>query len=282
MLNIELQEAVVKQSLDLRREIGDKIGAGNSLRNVGGSNGGFYDSSNRTFTHWEEAKSIAYEMNDRLNIAWNASLQGTNLIFRGEFERAEAFLNEAYPHAADLNDPVVKGFVLLVRGALVGLRDENYLETGRLIAKGYPPDSTLDLHVTMLMFALSVMACGLSDIELLRPYVQVVLNMPPNLQELTIPLWFPCHLIVLANEGQYARATRFMRAYLETLQSYARKPFAMGWAKDWGVLTRLRAELEAALGAELFQAAWEHGAQLSATELNQEIHSFLTWLSHTF
>ena len=281
MLDVEKQAVVVQQSLDLRREIGDKIGTGNSLRNMGGGYGGFFDESNRSFTFWGEAKEIAYELNDRLNIAWNAALQGANLIFRGELDRAEVLLNEAYPYAADLNHPVVKGFTLLLRGALVGLRDENYLETKRLIAEGFPPNSMPDIHVSMLMFALAVMVCGTRDIELLRPYVQLVRDMPPNFRELSLPLWFPCRLIMLADEGQHARAARFMRAYLETLQSFARKPFPMGWAKGWGVLIRLRAELQSALGIESFQAIWESGGQVSAIELHQEIHGFLTQLTKT-
>ena len=100
---------VVQQSLDLRREIGDKIGIANSLRNMGGSRGGYFDDTDLAFTYWEEAKEIAYEMNDRFRIAWNASLQAANLIFRGEFDRAEVLIAEGFPHAADLNHPVVKG-----------------------------------------------------------------------------------------------------------------------------------------------------------------------------
>ena len=116
MSDLVTQEAVVQQSLDLRREIGDKIGISNSLRNMGGARGGFFDDTNRAFTYWEEAKAIAYEMNDRLLIAWNATLQAANLIFRGEFERAEVLIAEGFPHAAHLNHPVVKGLLILERG----------------------------------------------------------------------------------------------------------------------------------------------------------------------
>src|SRR5262249_12117147 len=71
-LDINNQLPVVQQSLTLRREIGDKIGIGNSLRNMGGASGGFFDTTGQSFTYWGEAKAVAYEMNDRLQVAWNA------------------------------------------------------------------------------------------------------------------------------------------------------------------------------------------------------------------
>ena len=66
LLEVERQYLFAKQSLDLRREIGDKIGTANSLRNLGGGSGGFFDATNHAFGFWAEAKTIAYEMGDRL------------------------------------------------------------------------------------------------------------------------------------------------------------------------------------------------------------------------
>src|SRR4030095_8227152 len=79
------QRIVVTQSLALRREIDDRIGIANSLRNLGGVEGGFFNSNGKSFGHWQEAKEIAYQMNDRLGVAWNASLQANIRLLAGAF-----------------------------------------------------------------------------------------------------------------------------------------------------------------------------------------------------
>ena len=48
----------------------------------------------------------------------------------------------------------------------------------------------------------------------------------------------------------------------------------MEWAKQWALLIRLRAQAEAELGAEAFQAAAARGAQLPMTELVREARIF--------
>jgi hypothetical protein len=126
MIKVGIQQDLVLRSLALRRELGDKIGMANSLRNLGGSQGGTFDSTDAAVTYWQEAKEIAYSMNDRLGVAWNAGLQAINLVLHGEFDRAQTLIDKGYPHAAEINDPVVKGFIQAVQGVLVALRDEDY------------------------------------------------------------------------------------------------------------------------------------------------------------
>ncbi|MEO8396276.1 MAG: hypothetical protein ABI700_25010, partial [Chloroflexota bacterium] len=275
-LNLADQEIVVQQSLALRREIGDKIGTGNSLRNLGGGSGGFYDNTNRSITYWEEAKSIAYEMNDRLNIAWNASLQAANLILKGEYARAEALLDEGYPHAANLNDPVVKGFILAQRGAIVGLRDEDYLSAIRLTREAFPPGSPPELQMVYVVFSMMIAACGLRDFQILRPYLEIAAKFAPfDLEHFSGPLVMPCRLIQLTELGEYARAAELLHSYLEYIPSYADLPFPTQWARGWGVIKRLSAELEAKLGSEAYQAAQVRGDKLPVSELMHELRIFL-------
>ena len=57
MLDRVGQEPLVRQSLDLRREIGDKIGTANSLRNMGGASGGFFDATGRASTTGKKRKA---------------------------------------------------------------------------------------------------------------------------------------------------------------------------------------------------------------------------------
>jgi len=49
----------------------------------------------------------------------------------------------------------------------------------------------------------------------------------------------------------------------------------MGWAKRWGFLTRMRAQLETELGSAVFQEAWERGLHLSMADMMAEIERFI-------
>src|SRR5258708_32940208 len=93
MMKQDRQAVLVKQSLDLRREIGDKIGMANSLRNMGGSVGGFFEPTGQAFNYWKEAKAICYEMNERLGIACNASLKAEDVLLKHASYRPPALVD---------------------------------------------------------------------------------------------------------------------------------------------------------------------------------------------
>lgn len=273
------QVPIVQESLALRREIGDRIGVGNSLRNLGGGSGGFFDATDHSINHWEEAKRIAYEVKDRLNIAWNASLVAANLIFKAEYERAEHLLDEGYPHAADLNDPVVKGFILLQRGTIVALRDEDYTAAYRYIFEGFPPGSMVDFRMMYASFAMAVVACGLHDFKLMRAYAQAIFNTEPfNQDDFFVPILMPCRVIQLADAGENERAALFLDAYLKNVPVFGGAEFAMQWVKSWGLLSRLRAELERRLGAEAYADALRQSAAITQVDLAREVRAFMSTL----
>ncbi|MFN8561511.1 MAG: protein kinase [Anaerolineae bacterium] len=277
MFDVLNQQPLVRESLSLRREIGDKIGTANSLRNLGGSSGGFFDSSDRAIGYWEEAKGIAYEMKDRLGVAWNASLQASNLIYKAEYDRADALLDEAYPHAADINDPVVKGFIILERACIAGLRDEDYTRARRLIDEGFPPDAPPDFRISFASFAMTIVACGLRNFETFRPYYTVFFEaMPFFRDDFFLPILLPNRLVQLFERGEYARLIELLVPFLNSHMTYAGQPFPMAWAHRWGVISRLRDQAEAALGVEATEAAWERGALLPASEIIREVRVFLS------
>ncbi|MCC6802766.1 MAG: protein kinase [Anaerolineae bacterium] len=275
MLDRVGQEPIVRESLDLRREIGDKIGIANSLRNMGGAHGGFFDASDRAYTFWQEAKGIAYEMNDRLGVAWNASLQSANLIFKAEYDRADALIDEGLPHAADINDPVVKGFLLLQRGIIRALRDEDYVGAKRFIDEGFPSGSPPDFRVTFGLFARSVVACGLRDFEILIPMLGFATVMTPFFRdEFFTPMLLPCRLVQLFDRGVYARVIELMHGFFSSELTFAGYPITLAWAKHWALLNRLRAQAEAEIGADAAQAAETEGAQLQPADLVREARTF--------
>lgn len=275
MLDRVGQEPIVKESLDLRREIGDKIGVANSLRNMGGAHGGFFDETGSAYNYWQEAKGIAYEMDDRLGVAWNASLQAANLIFKAEFARAEVLIDEGLPYASEVNDPVVKGFLLLLRGVILALRDEDYAGAQRVMYEGFPPGSPPDFRVTFGLFAFAVVACGRHDFEILAPLLRFAAVMTPFFRdEFFTPMLMPCRLVQLAEQGEFARVVELLHAFLNSTLSFAGYPFALEWARQWALLNRLQAQAEAEMGAEAYQAAAARGMQLPMSDLVREARAF--------
>jgi serine/threonine protein kinase len=270
------QQEKVTQSLSLRRTLDDKIGMANSLRNMGGAYGGYFDLTGQAIRYWEEAKGIAYEMNDRLGVAWNTSLMAANYIFIGDFERAVTLLDEGYPHAADINDPVVKGYFLVLRGLIYALKDEDYGRARSLVEEGYPPYSKADFRITVTPFTMAVIGCGTGNYEPLRPYMPVFLTTPPfNSKAFYVALLLPCHIVRLAKDGQHERATELVRAFLSSSLTYAGTPFPVQWANRWGVFVRLQQQLQLSLGEEAFQAAWERGAQVTFEAMADEVQIFI-------
>jgi len=272
MMQPDKQQMLVQQSLALRREIGDKIGTANSLRNMGGAVGGFMQTTDTAFNYWQAAKVIAYEMNDRLGIAWNASLQAADLIFKGDFGRVALLLDEAYPNALDIGDPVVKSLVHLLNGILIALRDEDYIKARNLIEEAYPPDAGVDFLTLIAPFVIIVVACGEGNAQLIQNYKSLFLGgVPTSLQRVFSQFLLLYRLVMLVDEGQHTRAAEFMRAFLDRTLSYTGRPFPMGWTKQWGWFTHLRDQLETALGAEAFESAWERGAQLTTADMAEEV-----------
>jgi hypothetical protein len=158
---------------------------------------------------------------------------------------------------------------------LSALRDEDYAKAGHLIAAGYPTISSFDFRLSVAPFGDALVACGLRDFHRLDRYTAFV-NSGGNssrfaLPEFTIPAFLPCLIVVLTDEGRYDHATELMGAlYGFSLPSFT-VAYPTGWAKRWGLMTRLRAQLEAALGTAGFQAAYERGSHLEPDALIQEL-----------
>jgi hypothetical protein len=215
-------------------------------------------------------------MNDRLGIAWNAGLQAQDRLFKGEWDRAQALIDEGNPHAVDINDVVVRGYIQALRGVLIALRDEDYPQARSLIEAAYPPGSSPDFRLFAAPFGMVLVACGLHNYQVAKPYVDLMLVTSPfNNSGIYVPYIEPYYLLKVVDDGQHDHATKLLRAFLSVTQSFLGLPFPMEWAMRWGFITRLRAKLEASLGPEGFQAAWEQGAQLTMIDLADELDRYL-------
>jgi hypothetical protein len=275
MMRQDKQKEVVNRSLELRRGLGDKIGMANSLRNLGGSVGGFFDGTGRSKRYWEEAKAITYEMHDRLGVAWNASLVGANLLFLGQFAEAEVSLDEAYPHAVEMNHAVVKGFILISRSILASLRDEAYDQAQKLFDEGLPPGTPPDFRLLSASFAISVIACGRGYFDTFWEYYRLFKNVPFGQRTFIVPVFMPVYLKALIAEKRFERAAELMNAYLNHTAAYTGQAFPSEWFRLWPFSKRLQATLKDMLSEKDFEAAWQRGAMIQPDEMSDELIQFL-------
>lgn len=278
-LNMDLpnQRVVVERSLNLRREIGDQIGTANSMRNMGGASGGFFDTTGRAVGFWREAKALCYQMNDRLGIAWNACLEASVFVFQGEFEKSRALIDEGYPHAKEINDPVVKGYYQILRGILEALQHEDYQSAKALIIEGYPLQAAPDFRLITAIFATVIVCCGTGDFQLVKHYLNKTEGIAPfHLREFYTPMVMSCLVASLELKGMYARAVELMYGFEAGITSYVDLPVPTAWIYHWGWYKRLRAKAESALGSEAFQAAIERGRHLSMDEMSSAVKDFIT------
>jgi predicted ATPase/DNA-binding CsgD family transcriptional regulator len=106
--------------------------------------------------------------------------------------------------------------------------------------------------------AASMAACGLGDFETVRRHYQT------DYARAMYGRWnLDLAAALMAHDGLPEKAVHLLAR---------RVPNDLIYRTDgWPLLDRLRAQLEAELGPEAFQAAWEHGASLTIEQIRQEM-----------
>lgn len=238
-----------QRSLDLRREIGDERSAAWCHNDMGEALHGLgrYAEAEPRF---QQAKVVWRKLNDRFGYGVSAGNLASLALLRGDFELARALAKEALEISFDLKEPRTQTFPLAILGAIAGL-EENYSEGMRLCEQSL----SLPIYPTMqsfLKWSLAIATCGLgNDLETKRLLVPV----------LSAPLvdgrlrCLPIAAVLLAHEGELHQTVDL----LALVSAYPGNLTA--WLDKWPLLTRLRAQLEADLGAAAYAATWERGAR---------------------
>jgi transcriptional regulator with XRE-family HTH domain len=175
----------------------------------------------------------------------------------GDLDTARALAEEVQAVTLNINDPESKHRSLQLFGLLAGLHEDydacyQYHQQIHSLNRSYFPFTT-----SWESMGLCMAACGLNDMSAARQHLQRVLEIsvihqwPPNAAK---GLTFAA--IIAAKSGKSERAT-------ELLALVFHHPLSpKGWLEQWPLITRLRAELEATLTPERFQAAWQRGETL--------------------
>jgi len=188
---------------------------------------------------------------DYFQFAWSA------LFNHGDLDRAGALAEEVQRAAVTIGDAESKHRWLGLVGFLAGMR-EAYPACRQLFQQMCALNSgDFSYETSWEQMGLCLAACGLNDLPSARQHLRKVLEMslihrwPPNAAK---GLTFAA--IIAAKSGQSERATELFALVFHHPLS------PKGWLGQWPLITRLRAELEATLTLERFQAVCQRGATL--------------------
>jgi predicted ATPase/DNA-binding CsgD family transcriptional regulator len=215
-----------------------------------------------------EALAITHDMSDR----WGASsylVLGLLPLLRGDFDKAQMVIDDALAWSTDHNDPIVKGAALLLQGWVAGL-ESDYITSLQLCTAGQEliAKDSADPRIPFLAhLGLALIAHGgLGDHQSVRRHGQALLETAvPTRQIAAILSMLPLAAVVLARDGQPEEAVELLAL------AFTHPTGITGWMDRWSLLTDLRRDLEADLGAETYAAAWERGTQFDVETVARQL-----------
>jgi LuxR family maltose regulon positive regulatory protein len=220
---------------------------------------------------FESARRAFYEALDladnllygrRLYLIWFH--MGLMAVFIGDFEQSIALGEQARTSGQEFNHHDALGFGSVLLGLTCGLQGE--YDPAMVYGMQAHPHLMRPYQRFFVDLTLAVAACGLEDDATLISHLVPMLEMADLTQRVIwLLVCLPCVAVCLARSNQSERA-------VETLALVRTHPkSASGWLDQWALLTQLRADLEAILGADDFAAAWTRGTQRDLSRTVREL-----------
>jgi predicted ATPase/DNA-binding CsgD family transcriptional regulator len=244
-----------QHSLDLRRAIGDQFGTATALQTLGAAalQIGRYDEAKHYF---QDMGEIYTELGGG---TWIARAKGHLALVafqQGDFPAAQALAEETRDILHGASVSLAEGLALAytVLGLLAGL-EEDYVRMERWFQLG---DARVHMENQLIReTGLALAACGMRDYAAAKRYFLMALPHQQRGDLRTMTVLLPTAAVLLAHEEQAERAVEVLGL------AFHHPASARRWLEQWALLTRLRADLEAQLGAEAYTQAWERGTMSS-------------------
>jgi hypothetical protein len=196
-------------------------------------------------------------------LAWSS-------LIKGDFEKVEQ-LAEGILEATSAAE---EAFGLALFGLLAGI-DEDYargMQLGEASTSLLLKASATQNPITAILshLSLAVAHSGLEEYQAAKRCIHTALKRTITLRSPAfITLCLPVAAIVLAHEVETERSIELIAL------AFTHPASTPTWMERWPLLTRLRADLKAELGPEVYQSIWARGRRLDletvVTELLDEL-----------
>ena len=247
----------LRQSLELRREIGDR-------------NGVAWITLNLCEVALEELDYLACERHAREALALMreiGSLKGVlqamfklalTTLLKGNLEEVRTFTEQMHALADETNNLDGKMLSTGLLASLLCVMDEAYTQGAELAMnhQALAQESFYGGHGELgARWGQALAACGLGQYDAARSsYALLSWRRRDDPGPATVCL--AIEAVARAHEGKLEEAVELLGL------AFHQPPWISGWLHRWSLLTRLCADLKCQLGEQVYQAAWERGSRL--------------------
>jgi serine/threonine protein kinase/predicted ATPase len=264
---LKLQQSVVERSIAVRREIGDKIGMANALRNLGGALGGMGSGSIEPLHKWLEALQLSKEIGDKRNIAWNSYMISIFWQYDGELDKAKPYRKEAFELASEIREDIVYRLCLISEAFELILKGHDYPRAKGLLLEGYPPNSPNDFRTIIHATAQSFLATVEQDYDKLKDTALKMYQIGKDRGHPVVGITIAMGAIFLIRDAQLELAAEWLGAFEKTPPSRI--------SRIWPWYLNFRADLVKKLGQASFDAAFERGSKREMMEVAAEAMDYI-------
>lgn len=264
----------VRLGIKQMREKGDQIGLYVIVTAI---DSGLWNSKNIDYKSYnEEFKTVISKVGGKHAREYQDVEKCIQYFFSGDFDKASELGTEVLERSTNFTNPTGKAMLQSRTSIMLGLMSciqEDYVVATHIFEKiqadelsDYP--ASLDPKVEL---GFAIIAVGQGEYEGARRHLQVGLTFAFDSQQFIATNWYlPVASLIMMIESKLEQAV----ALLGFAYHYA--PNTTGWLDKWQLLKRVRADLEAELGVDVFASAWERGKN---SDLDETVIRLLAWLN---
>jgi predicted ATPase/DNA-binding CsgD family transcriptional regulator len=242
--------ALSEQSLKWRRAIGDQFGITASLMNLMAASvdAGQYELAKQ---YAQEMEHIYREIGSRAWVVRSIAALSFITLVLGNFQEARTYAEAALEMASKTGVTAVSGTeTALSTLSLLAVLEEDYGRSWDLAEQA-------SFEVQPMSFpeeALAVAACGLENYSTAQfCFLNTLEQAVTSNDQRGMAMALPVATVLLAHQDCKIQAVELSGL------AFHHHASPRAWLEQWPLMTRLRTQLEAELGAEIYWQAWERG-----------------------
>ena len=253
-----------EKSLAVREKTGDLFGTASVLGNLVVSY--FWSGQLEKFEeHSQRALEVADLTKDIRNIAWQKVYLAEIRHFRGEFEQAEQYIQEAEDICRTIYDTDLMMQVNINKAAIIAISHEDYQEARRILEDTIPFDAEFSMHTPGAMMAYGITAAGLGEMETLEKTARFPFEAMSQIDaRISVLSWFSPLIAYALYRLENYRAAAECLGFCE-----AGNILSYGWVKRWSLIKDVGTAIQEKIGGEEYQKAYMQGGTMTFLDFGE-------------